>query len=97
MTHKAIWECETSKDHFAPAGTIVLYPNVWAFTPDGEVTPSMDITVELDNAATYGDCLLMAESAALDYVKRFGATDIRQYFVEDIMLEDGVLRFVLGT
>jgi hypothetical protein len=96
MKFKSIWDCEVSQDAIAPAGTVVVLPYVWSFAPD-RLTPHDDIKIVLEHDATYGEALALVEQAAFDFVWSRGAEDMRQYYIESVEFENGVLTFHYGT
>ncbi len=96
---KSIWDC----DHFAPstavsAGMKAKLPMVSALPEDSRVEiPFKDIVVDIPCNMTLGGALEVVEDHAREYVKSHGATDIRQYFIEDVIISSNEITFVWGS
>nr|CDM12456.1 hypothetical protein [Vibrio vulnificus] len=41
--------------------------------------------------------LELAEGHAREYVRSYGATDIRQYFIEDVIISSTQITFIWGS
>lgn len=96
MGHQSIWECGISELIKVPKGTKFSLPDVWSYSEEG-LTPSLDIEFVSDIELSLGDALMKIEELSLEHVKQYGADSIRQYFIEDVVITEGCVRFRYGT
>ncbi|ELA9885209.1 hypothetical protein QRL11_004474 [Vibrio parahaemolyticus] len=96
---KSIWDC----DHCAPsaevsAGMKAKLPMVSALPEDPRIDiPLKDIVVEIPCDMTFSEALEIVEDAAREYVGSYGAIDIRQYFIEDVIVSSKEVVFIWGS
>lgn len=99
MPSKSIWSC----DHVAlstsvRAGMKVELPMVSAISEDQKKEiPFKDIVVDIPCEMTLDSALELAEGHAREYVRSYGAADIRQYFIEDVVISSSQITFIWGS
>ena len=96
MDCQSTWDCKADPNMEVDKGTEIILPGVWAHI-EGGLTPSKDISIKLDKNQTLAEALCLVEAAAMSFVKEHGAKDIRHYFIENVLIEEGSIKFSWGT
>ncbi|MEA1987795.1 MAG: hypothetical protein U9N57_01140 [Pseudomonadota bacterium] len=78
------------------ANTKVILPSVWANTDKGQ-TDTKNIQIILSEESTLKDALIAVENAATEFVRSQGASEIRRYFIENVIIENDKVEFIWGT
>ncbi|EHU8077668.1 MULTISPECIES: hypothetical protein [Vibrio] len=99
MPSKSIWSCEhVALSASVRAGMKVELPMVSAISEDPKKEiPFKDIVVDVPYEMTMASALELAEGHAREYVRSYGATDIRQYFIEDVIISSTQITFIWGS
>ena len=95
--YKSTWDTDVSRQTQIKAGTKVRLNYVWAYTQKGEMTPNKDIEITVNSDCILVDALCQVEAAATEFVKSQGASDIRHYYIEDVIFTADAVEFVFGT
>jgi hypothetical protein len=95
---QSIWSCEFDPNTPVKSGYTVLIEFIWSHTDDG-LTPSKDISITLKDDCILSDALHYLEKEALVYVKSQGADYLRQYYIENVSVDDNLktIKFGYGT
>lgn len=94
---KMFWSCLENPKEILPKGTVVVHPCVWSYDAQWKHTPPKDIEITLTAPTELHEAIAMLEAKALEYVKSFGASESRSYFLEGITREDGKIILRTGT
>jgi hypothetical protein len=95
---QSIWSCEFSPNTLVKSGYTISIEHIWSHTDDG-LTASKDISITLNDDCILSDALHYLEKEALIYVKSQGADYLRQYYIENVNIDDKLktIEFGYGT
>lgn len=99
------WCTEMDQDMLVNIGTTVFWTYIWGYKADGSHTKPVDIGFVTTRKMTLKESLLILEKVSIIYLKDQGAVPVtsqwgrvlREYLIEDVIMENGKLEFQFGT
>jgi len=91
------WDSSIKKNMVIKKNTVCYITGIWGYSTDGSITSSFDVETLLKNNSTANEALIILEKKALDVLQNLGCNELRQYYVEDIIINNNKAVFSLGT
>lgn len=98
----SIWDCHIDKSNVIKKGSLVSMEYLWGWKKDREkmdwpTTEAFDLTIKLEADCTLQEALALLESYASQHIKRDGGIGLRQYYIEKVEINKGIVLYDWGT